>query len=100
MTATKHFRKKFPVLVLEASTFLQWLIRLDSSATNSVYGIIKSNGDMHTKLQEKTMISRTTDPMVNEMGTKQMRPDAIVSLFIETYRDEDGHAKQVFFVRF
>lgn len=71
---TDKFKKKPFVIALAVRHFLEWLITVHVPAARSIYKILKKKSYIRSKTSEKSMYAGSTGPILEKIGTAQVRP--------------------------
>lgn len=73
VVTTDTFTKKLSLLVLEVRYFLECVIKVAISGSKSICRVIKKKTDTSLKPMEKSVIVRSHDLALKEIGTEQNR---------------------------
>lgn len=73
VTVCRTFKKKSCVLPLEVSLFQKGVVRVDDLAARSIQKIMKRKADIRSKPFKKSILARSPDPVLKNIGIEQMQ---------------------------
>lgn len=97
---TSDMYKRVPVVSLEVRYLLNWVIKHRCSSCEDHLHNLKKNVDTQYNLSGKSVLARSPNQFLKEIGTKQVRLFQRASLSVHTYKHEGQRARQGFFRRF